>query len=188
MKKPKAKTAKSKPTPEKRKFKGRNEKLSPDSEAPVRKRGFAPKNWDEVETEGVAKTHVFEKKTSKATKKYPPPSTHPTYAARWNEFISDVTERTNFKPGHLAQLDILCRMYVEHDKLTEIVRVEGYVYWSEGGRNGPQLKARPEVPQLNRTRSEIRAYSKTLGLLLVKDTDFGEGGDSKDGEGGGEWS
>lgn len=165
--------AKTKKKPEKRNFKSRN---TPNSSKSVRAAKFRPKNWEEVETQGVAKTHVFEKTKSKSTKKYPPPNTHPTYVARWNEFLPDIIERQNFKVGHLNLLDVLCRMFVELDVLSEIIRTEGYTYFAEGGRNGPQLKSRPEVQQINRTRSEIRSLSKSLGISLARDTEYGDGG------------
>ena len=88
----------------------------------------------------------------------------------WNLYIEDVCGRDNVKPGHLKQLELLCDMYVEYETLSDILIFEGYTYDNHGGRNGDQLKLRPEVQQLNRVRSEIRAYSVMLGLALVKDT------------------
>jgi hypothetical protein len=83
-------------------------------------------------------------------------------------FLADIEKRDNFKETHKIQLEILCNLYVEMGRLEEFVYKEGYTYASDG-RNGYQEKIRPEVAQLNRTRSEIRAYSRMLGLLLVKD-------------------
>lgn len=107
--------------------------------------------------------------------------------SRWNEFIPNVCARENFKVAHLSQLVILCDLFVEYDKLTALIRTEGMTYWSEGGRNGSQLKTRPEVIQINRTRSEIRSYCKQMGLLLVKDKDASAGSGSDDGDGDDEW-
>jgi phage terminase small subunit len=107
--------------------------------------------------------------------KFPSPKKHnKVFSARWKEYIGDVVKRENFKRGHLAQLEILCDLYVEYEKLTEDVKKFGYTYKSVG-RNGTQYKLRPEIGQLNRTRAEIRSYSKTLGLLLVKDKDLNLG-------------
>lgn len=115
-------------------------------------------------------------------KKYPPPIETTIFVEKWAQFIPDVASRENFKPGHLGQLKILCSLYEEYELLMALVEVEGYSYYSEGGRNGPQKRITPEVAQLNRTRTEIRNYSKTLGLLLVKDTDFSGKGKEDEGE------
>jgi hypothetical protein len=83
-------------------------------------------------------------------------------------FLADIEKRDNFKPTHKVQLEVLCNLYMEMHKLEDYIAKEGYTYCSDG-RNGYQEKIRPEVAQLNRVRSEIRAYSRMLGLLLVKD-------------------
>lgn len=119
---------------------------------------------------------------------YPPPQEDPTFVKMWKTLVDEVSIRKNFKTGHLAQLEILCELYVEKERLQEIINVSSYTYDSEVGRGGGTItRTRPEVDQLNRTRSEIRNYSKMLGLLLVKDTDFS----NKPGGGNGEkddWS
>jgi hypothetical protein len=102
-------------------------------------------------------------------KKYPPPVKSAVFERTWKVFISDVVERDNFRPGHLEQLRVLCHLYSEEEELREILTMSGYTMFSEGGRNGPQEKSRPEVAQLNKVRSEIRAYSQMLGLVLHKD-------------------
>jgi len=88
----------------------------------------------------------------------------------WELFVGDVSGRENVKMGHLKQLELLCEMYLENDHLSGIIELKGYTYEAGEGRNGNQLKLRPEVQQLNRLRAEIRAYSIMLGLTLVKDT------------------
>ena len=107
---------------------------------------------------------------------YPPPTTsrfssHPLYQQKWKMFLPDIAVRNNFKQGHLSQLDILCRLYVELEELEVAIKKHGYTYDSIS-KNGVTIKPRPEVTQKNRVLSEIRNYSKILGLLLVKDTTF----------------
>lgn len=97
-----------------------------------------------------------------------------TYQEYYDLFLPDVMARDNFKESHLTQLEILCKLYVECGLLEEMIREMGWTYISQG-RNGHQEKLRPEVTQLNRNRAEIRAYSKMLGLLLVKDSVMGNG-------------
>jgi hypothetical protein len=87
----------------------------------------------------------------------------------WRMFLPDIDTRENLKASHLNQLRILCDLSVEYDELQEIIDLEGRTYLSVG-RNGDQIKLRPEIQQLNRCVSEIRNYSKMLGLVLVKDT------------------
>jgi hypothetical protein len=91
-----------------------------------------------------------------------------TFQDYYDLFLPDVEARDNFKPGHLQQLKILCGLFVEYDYLMNVIREEGYTYQSEG-RNGFQIKPKPEVAQLNRTRAEIANYSKMLNLVLHKD-------------------
>jgi hypothetical protein len=92
---------------------------------------------------------------------------------RYNHFYKifheDIKHRDNLKDSHLAQLEILCRICVECEQLEELVSDMGWTYTSQG-RNGYQEKIRPEVQQLNKNRGEIRAYSKMLGICLVKDS------------------
>lgn len=137
-----------------------------------RKAEFNPTSWDEVE----AGKKIDPPKPS-AVGKYPPPKKHPVFVKRWREYIDDVVKRENFKRGHLAQLAVLCDLYVEYDKLEELIDENGFTYETHG-QSGLQIKQRPEVGQMNRVRSEIRNYSKILGLLLVKDKEAGEDDES----------
>lgn len=86
----------------------------------------------------------------------------------WDLFLQDIQERENLKKSHLMQLRVLCDQCVEYDELQEVILLEGRTYISEG-RNGNQVKLRPEVAQLSKCIVEIRNYSKMLGLVLVKD-------------------
>jgi hypothetical protein len=88
----------------------------------------------------------------------------------WNMFVADIQNRENLKPSHLQQLSILCDISVQYDFLTNVLSIRGYTYESIG-RNGVQIKQRPELLQLNKILSEIRNYSKMLGLVLFKDTE-----------------
>lgn len=144
---------------------------------------FSPKTWEEIETQGVPNTHRFEEEETSGAKKYPPPKDrkHPTFLARWNEIIEDISTRENFKVSHLPNLVVLCDLYAEYDSLIEILTTQGYTFFNPGGRNGPQLKKRPEAEQLNKTRAEIHRFSKLLGLLLYKDKNLSdEGGESEE--------
>jgi hypothetical protein len=100
--------------------------------------------------------------------KFPCPSEKESFLRYWLIYLSDIKHRDNLKPSHFQQLKILCDLSVEYDEIKMTLDLEGRTYSSEG-RNGFQIKIRPEVAQLNRVVSEIRNYSKILGLVLVKD-------------------
>lgn len=136
------------------------------------KKKAAPKTWAEVEEREVPPAESVKVPKTKAAKKYPSPRPQNTiFTSRWNLFIEDVVDRPNFKRGHLYQLELLCNLYVELHAMEELIAEFGYTY-EIVGRNGAQVKPRPEVTQKNRVLSEIRSYSKMLGLLLVKDSKF----------------
>lgn len=159
----------SKKKPPKRKFKPAVKKAK--ALATVAKAGDieTPDDFEEVESQirKALKTELL--------KKYPPPkTTSRTFVAYWSEAVADLSKRDNFKRGHLSQLEVLCDLYVEYETLMRYVLKHGYTYYATT-RGGDQWKQRPEVLQLNRTRSEIRSYSRTLGLLLVRDKDVTDG-------------
>lgn len=102
-----------------------------------------------------------------------PPNNKPNFVRYWNMYLADINNRENLKPSHLQQIKILCDLSVEYDTLLTLIDFHGRTYESEG-RNGTQIKLRPEVQQLNRVLSEIRAYSSLLGIKLLKDTSVGK--------------
>lgn len=107
---------------------------------------------------------------------YPPPKKHPTFRKMWAQFIENVTERENFKVGHLNSLEILCDLFVDYEDLREFIRVNGRSYQSVG-RQGVVWKFFPEVRQLNAVQAQIKEYMKMLGLLLKKDHSSQSGGE-----------
>ncbi len=87
----------------------------------------------------------------------------------WELFLEDIRHRENLKPSHLLQLKILCDLCVEYEDIRASLEFSGQTYESMG-RNGLQIKMKPEVAQKDRIVSDIRAYCKALGLVLAKDT------------------
>lgn len=112
-------------------------------------------------------------------KKYPPPKKDRAFREKWRELIHTVVKRDNFKEAHLFQLGILCDLFVEYDDLSKFLRENGYTYEAYG-RQGKAIKPFPQVGQINKVKTEIRNYSRMLGLLLSKDKDTGGGGGSGD--------
>lgn len=101
--------------------------------------------------------------------KYPPPKKEKFFVEAWNMYITSVCTRPNFREGHLLQLRNLCDCYQEYGELTLFIKEHGDTYESQG-RNGFQIKLRPEVPRRSCVRGEIIALEKLLGLSLMKDT------------------
>lgn len=91
----------------------------------------------------------------------------------WLKFIDKVVSRENFHESHLQQLELLIDLYIEYDKLTEIIEEEGLIYHNTG-RYGHSIKPHPAVQLRQKTVSEIRAYSKLLDLVLAKDNTTNE--------------
>lgn len=102
-------------------------------------------------------------------KKFKSPRKDKAFSKYWKMFLGDIENRDNLKLSHLHQLQILCDLCVEYDELREAIIFAGRTYVSVG-RNGDQIKLHPNVQQMNRVVSEIRNYSKILGIQLVKDT------------------
>jgi len=98
----------------------------------------------------------------------PPKKSNKAFVSFWTKFIEDVRHRDNLKPTHLHHLSILCDLCVEYDELLDSLDLEGRTYESVG-RNGRQIKMRPEVDHLKKVTSEIRNYSKMLKLTLMDD-------------------
>jgi phage terminase small subunit len=139
----------------------------------------SPPPTEEPQTFEEAEQEISSIREAHTKAKYPPPKKHPVFVARWKEYVLDIVLRENFKAGHLAQLGVLCDLFVEYETLADDIRKNGYTYYAKT-RNGDQWKQRPEVIQMNRTRAEIRNFSKTLGLLLVKDKEVNGDKDDKE--------
>lgn len=62
---------------------------------------------------------------------------------------------------------------VRHERLTLELEELGETYESET-RNGKQIKARPEVAQLNETFRQIRALANDFGVAEQRAEPFGQ--------------
>ncbi len=101
--------------------------------------------------------------------KFPPPAdAKDSFLHYWKLYLGDMSHRDNLKPSHLNQLKILCDLSVDYDELRSIIAIEGRTYESEG-RNGSQIKLRPEVSQMNTVCNNIRDYCKLLNIEVSKD-------------------
>jgi hypothetical protein len=103
-------------------------------------------------------------------KTYPPPKKGKEFQRYWEPLILNVAQRQNFKEDHLFQVATLCGLYVEKDRLEEIISTEGAFYFTSGGRSGDIHKQRPEVDRLSTVTNQILYFTKALGLVLHKDT------------------
>ena len=96
------------------------------------------------------------------------PSLNSRFIMHWGNLIQDVYERDNFKTSHLHTLKILVDLYMDYDTCRDMLNMHGYTYESEG-RNGVQIKKRPEADMLAGHIKDIAAFSKLLGITLHKD-------------------
>lgn len=85
----------------------------------------------------------------------------------WELLLPQITYRDNFNEGHLAQLEELCCMYEEADRLKDTIELIGTSYIVEI-RGVQTMKPVPEAPQLVACRAQIAIYTRMLGLMLAK--------------------
>ena len=83
----------------------------------------------------------------------------------WNMFLPKLMKRNNFHQVYSKNLEILCQLYVEYDKLTQVLKEQGFSYVADG-RYGTQIKTRPEALEKDKICSQILKYSKILNLTL----------------------
>ena len=108
------------------------------------------------------------------------PNTDPEFIKYWDLFLPQIVDRSNFHESHLQQLALLCGLYVDYHELTVFIKENGYSYMTSG-RYGDTSRAYAEVGVRQKIASEIRAYSKMLGLLIDK-ADAGKPDDPEDNE------
>ena len=107
-----------------------------------------------------------DKELQKLLKQFPPPRNSEIFQAKWKLFLPKIVRRQNFSQAHLAQLEVLCDLFVEYANLRDVVDMTGHTYKTPDGL----VKQYPEVPQMNACRNQIVYYTRMLGLLLTKDT------------------
>ena len=61
-------------------------------------------------------------------------------------------------------------MYCDYDMYRHQLGLHPNHFYESSGRNGDQLKKRPELEQLNLLTKDIASFSKLLGIVVVKDT------------------
>jgi phage terminase small subunit len=81
----------------------------------------------------------------------------------WDEIAPILAQHGRLKPLYKYPLILLCKGLAAEFRLADYLRVHGETYESET-RNGYQIKARPEVGQLNENRRLIRTYVGDFGL------------------------
>ncbi|RTL04084.1 hypothetical protein EKK58_11285 [Candidatus Dependentiae bacterium] len=91
------------------------------------------------------------------------------YTKMWNRFLPYLKAKKEFSTEvHLPLLDMLCSLYQEKTELEQILKVTGLVFQTGEGRNGNQVRLRPEATQLNVVRKDIKHYTALLDLSLGK--------------------
>ncbi len=112
-------------------------------------------------------------------KKFPPPKKNPEFRRKWAMFLDIIAKREDFNDGHLFQLEILCDLYAEYYDLGKLLRIEGRTYETVG-RQGRQIKIRPEVTRVDKVLNQIQAYSKGLSLSISKKNVDGKGANEEE--------
>jgi len=100
------------------------------------------------------------------TGRYYPAKKNQTYnwGKNWRIFCTEITQRDNFKEGHLKAVEILCDLLEEYETLTKFVKENGYSFQ---GPEGP--KPYPEISIRNKISQNIVQYCKLLDIKLSKD-------------------
>jgi phage terminase small subunit len=87
----------------------------------------------------------------------------PVFKKQWKILVDIIYTKENVHDNLFEQLSILCDLYQEYHDLSKFIKENGYSYESET-RNGNQVKKYPEVDQRNKVLSDIRMFSKMLGI------------------------
>lgn len=82
----------------------------------------------------------------------------------WEIFLPHLKSRNNFNKLYLKNLEILCQLYVTYDELMEELSL-GTTYTSDG-RNGLQIKTKPEVLQKDKALDQILKYTNILNISI----------------------
>lgn len=83
----------------------------------------------------------------------------------WNIFFPKLEKRNNFHTIHIKNLEILCQLYVDYDKMSDTLSQRGFSYMASG-RYGEQQKTMPEALERDKVLSQILKFSKMLGVTL----------------------
>lgn len=104
----------------------------------------------------------------KKARHHQPPRDGIIFVKMWNSLLPRIASRTDFDETlDLLHLEILCSLYEDNEKLSNVIEVLGRTYTTEGGRNGKQIRVRPELAQLNTARNQIKSYLQMLRLITV---------------------
>ena len=123
-------------------------------------------------------------KLTNLLKQYKPPVKGSVFKRYWMEFLPGLVDRDNFSTAHLKNLEILCNLYIEYDRMTlyldDYYEREGSYSHISHGRYGEQIKTVPEFTERKSILGEIRQYTKLLGIIPQKDNT--PGGDDPEAE------
>lgn len=126
-------------------------------------KGRKPKVENVVPFKEGGETRSMEERAAEAAKLHRSPFFNESQAAIWDEIAPELFKLGRLKPHfrHVAQEYVMAL-----DRLRTIradLFIEGDTYETKG-RNGVQVKSRPEVAQQNETWRQWRALANDLGL------------------------
>jgi P27 family predicted phage terminase small subunit len=82
----------------------------------------------------------------------------------WDRIVPHLSFIGRLQPHYVDVLVEYCMAVARMKELRAVLKAEGEVYESKGGRNGHQFKSRPELAQLNETFRQWRSLTAMLGL------------------------
>jgi len=95
---------------------------------------------------------------------YPPPRNGEKFVEKWKSFIPMLHGREGFQRGHLFQLEVLCDLYQEYHELNARIELEGFLVEIYSKTGIPINQINPLISIRGRIASEIRQYTRELGL------------------------
>jgi len=83
----------------------------------------------------------------------------------WDKLSPIITNKLGFDESCLKNLEILCNLYVDYDRMTESINDNDMVIVNEG-RYGIQCRPFPLINERQKILGEIRHFSKLLGMKI----------------------
>lgn len=118
-------------------------------------------------------------------RRYPAPKEGKTFQKKWNIYLPIIAERPEFNEAHLDQLEILCSLFEERDKLEAVLEITGPTYFAVTRAGAGVMKNVPEVNQLQLCVRQISVYIRMLNLNSKQKSTKGS---KEDEESGNQWS
>lgn len=98
-------------------------------------------------------------------KKYPSPVKTVKFKKYWEKYLPIIANKKGFDKSVLKNIEILCRLYMLFDDLTEYIDSNPLLEENET-RYGRQIKPNPALNERAKVITEVRHLSKSLGMKI----------------------